>query len=87
MACRTHTPAIVTATLCRTAHLRPPTEFERRINRTTVMSNHDVLLLSDLVWLTERRDGEFFAHLMKSRTVSMDRASEVKIMPNPEYRV
>lgn len=86
MACRTHTPVVVNVTL-RPLHLRPPTQYERSMNRLSVLANHDLLLLSDLIWMTEKRDGEFYASLMKSRTMSAKRTCEVRVQPNPGYRM
>jgi energy-coupling factor transporter ATP-binding protein EcfA2 len=85
MACRTHTPVVVTVTL-RAVNLRPTTGHEHQQSRLAVLASHDILCFSDLVWMTERRGGEFFASLAKSRTAN-PMSSDIKVFPNREYRV
>lgn len=90
MAWRTRTPAIVTFTLNRHARLGrllPPSEPERQLNRLALLTSPDLLHLSDLVWMTTRREEGYCADLMKSRTMNPTGAVSVRVLPNPEYRI
>ena len=85
MASRTHTPVVLSVTICRASFRQ--TNFERVVNRHVLHGHHELMIMSDLVWLTERREREIFARLMKSRTTACNLVPERHIHPRPDYNI
>lgn len=82
IALRTHTPVVLCVTTSRTTILQT-----RIVERHILHSHSELMFTSDLVWMTELREREVFARLMKSRTTAVNMVLERCIHPRPDYSI
>ena len=92
LALQSHTPVVLTLTLRSFIPRLPDRQLDRQNLSFRSISSHDILLLSDLLWTTDKCGTELSATLLKSRRTTLTSDAHIRfpsytgnVAENPYY--